>query len=177
MGIEDVLAKKKDAIVKEWFEKVANTYPPDTAQFVKSNPDSFSNPIGGSLRTGLAMLFDQLLSDPDRDTVRQYLDPIVRIRAVQDFTPAKATAFILVLKNIVRNHVQNELSNRVAFGELLHFESKIDSLSLFAFDLYVACREKIYELKANTERNKIYKAFERAGLIDEAPQQRRVSER
>ena len=169
MGIEDVLAKKRDVIVKEWFEKVANTYPPDTAQFIRSNPDAFSNPIGGSLQSGLSALFDQLLTDPDRETVRQYLDPIVRIRAVQDFTPAKSVAFVLVLKNIVRNQVASALSESKAFGELLRFESKIDNLSLYAFDLYVACREKIYELKTNTERNKIYKAFERAGLIDETP--------
>ena len=167
MGIEDVLAKKRNAIVKEWFEKVANTYPPDTAQFVRSNPDAFSNPIGSSLQNGLSALFDQLLTDPDRETVRQYVDPIVRIRAVQDFTPSKAIAFILVLKNIVRKHIDSELNDSKAFGELLRFESKIDNMSLFAFDLFIACREKIYELKTNTERNKIYKAFERAGLIDE----------
>ena len=169
MGIEDVLAKKRDAIVQEWFEKVANTYPPDTAQFVRSSPDAFSNPIGGSLHSGLPVLFDQLLTEPDRETIRQSLDPIVRIRAVQDFSPAEAIAFILVLKNIARKHVIAEINDSRAFSELLRFESKIDNLSLFAFDLYIACREKIYELKTHTERNKIYKAFERAGLIDETP--------
>jgi hypothetical protein len=31
------------------------------------------------------------------------------------------------------------------------------------------CREKIYELKANEEKDKIYKAFKRAGLVKDEP--------
>jgi hypothetical protein len=33
----------------------------------------------------------------------------------------------------------------------------------------MACREKIYELKANETRNRTFKAFERAGLIKKDP--------
>lgn len=170
MGIENRLAKNKNAIVKDWFDLVAKTYAPDTAQFLKRNQDPFTNPVGGSLSKGLAGLFDQLLSDPDRETVRSYLDPIIRIRAVQDFTPSEATAFILALKQIIRDHLKKDLSDSHTANALLEFESKIDSLNLFAFDLYMTCREKLYELRTNVERTKIYKAFERAGLIAETPE-------
>ena len=44
---------------------------------------------------------------------------------------------------------------------------KIDRLLLLAFDIYMECREKIYDLKANEEKNKVFKAFKRAGLISE----------
>jgi hypothetical protein len=33
----------------------------------------------------------------------------------------------------------------------------------------VACREQIYMLKVTTEKDKIYKAFQRAGLIVDDP--------
>jgi len=49
--------------------------------------------------------------------------------------------------------------------QLLEFESKIDQLCLLAFDLYMDCKEKIYELSANETRNRTFRAFERAGLI------------
>jgi hypothetical protein len=167
MGLEKKLAKKKKAIVDDWFDAVAATYAPDTAQFIKSKKDPFTNPVGGTLAVGLKGLFDLLLTSLDRDSVKPLLDPIIRIRAVQHFTPSQATAFILVLKNIVRKHLKRELRDAGAAAELSTFENKVDALMLYGFDLYMECREKIYELKANEEKDKIYKAFRRAGLVVE----------
>lgn len=170
MGFEKQLAKKKDAIVKDWFDRVSGTYAPDTAQFLKNVQDPINNPIGQSLRTGLAGLFEQLLVGPDKEAVKTYLDPIVRIRAVQNFTPSQATAFIFVLKTVIRDHLKIELDDNRSVRSLFAFDSKIDSLSLYAFDLYMECREKIYDLKANVERSKVYHAFKRAGLVVETPE-------
>ena len=167
MGLVKQLAKKKKAIVKDWFDLVAKSYAPDTAQFIKNNQDPFANPVGGNFSAGLEGLFDQLLAGLDRETVRPYLDQIIRIRAVQDFTPSEATAFIPALKTIIRNHLKKDLSDSRTANALLKFESNIDSLNLFAFDIYMECREKLFDLKANVEKTKIYAAFERAGLIDE----------
>jgi hypothetical protein len=169
MGLEKVLAKKRNAIVGDWFDMVAKTYAPDTAQFLKRNKDLFSNPVGGYLTKGLAGLFDQLLTGMDREAVRTLLDPIVRVRAVQNFTPSQATAFVLVIKKIVRTHLKSELKKSRVMNDLLEFEAQVDAMSLFAFDIYMECREKIYELKANEEKDKIYKAFKRAGLIKDEP--------
>ena len=52
-------------------------------------------------------------------------------------------------------------------NDLLIFESEIDKVALIAFDGFVTCREKIYELKVNEVRNKNLRALERAGLIGE----------
>ncbi len=169
MGLEKVLAKKRNAIVADWFDMVAKTYAPDTAQFLKRNKDPFTNPVGGYLTKGLAGLFDQLLTGLNREVVRPLLDPIVRVRAIQNFTPSQATAFVLVIKKIVRTHLRTEITAGRVMDDLLEFEARVDALSLFAFDIYMECREKIYELKANEEKDKIYKAFRRAGLIQEEP--------
>jgi hypothetical protein len=40
-------------------------------------------------------------------------------------------------------------------------------LGLLAFDIYMQCREKIYELKANEMKERTFKAFARAGLVKE----------
>ena len=170
MGLEKLLAKKRDAIVADWFDLVAKTYAPDTAQFLKKNTDPFTNPMGGYLSTGLSGLFDQLISGLDQETVRPLLDPIVRVRAIQSFSPSKAVAFVFVIKNIVRKHLAIDSKNKSLVKDLLEFEDRVDAMSLFAFDIYIQCREKIFELKANEEKERVFKAFKRAGLIQEVPE-------
>jgi hypothetical protein len=84
---------------------------------------------------------------------------------VQDFTASQATAFVLKLKEILRDCLADELQDALRLKELLAFESRIDQLSLMAFDVYMECREKVYEIAANETRNQTFRAFKRAGLI------------
>jgi hypothetical protein len=103
--------------------------------------------------------------DPQR--INSYLDPIIRIRAVQNFTPSQAVAFILYLKEALRMSLTKELRDIRNVTEFSELESKIDRLSLMAFDIYMQCREKIYQLSANEMKNRTFRAFERAGLVSE----------
>jgi hypothetical protein len=167
--LKGLIEKKKEEIIKNWFEATLQTYAPDTAQFFKGQKDRFANPVGHITSKGISFLLAQLLDDFDPDAIRAHLDPIVRIRAIQDFTPSQATAFILLLKNVIRDHLSEELRDAAMVTELLAFESKIDQLSLIAFDIYMTCKEKIYQIAANEARNQTYRAFERAGLIAQAP--------
>jgi RsbRD-like negative regulator of sigma factor len=170
MGLKKLLEKKKSVIIKDWFEAVASSYAPDTADFFKRQKDPFANPVGSTIYDGLNKLFDELLLQMNHEEIKSCLDPLIRIRAVQDFSPSEATTFILSLKKVILTTLKKELRDVQILKEFLQFESKIDTLSLIAFDIYVECREKIYELKVTTERNKIYSAFARAGLIDDAPE-------
>lgn len=163
----NIIEQKKAAIVKKWFDLTAQTYAPDTAEFLKSKTDPFANPVGGSMHSSLNILLDQLIHDMDPQIISSYLDPIIRIRAVQNFTPSQATAFILSLKMALRENLTKELRDIRITGELFEFESKIDQLCLMGFDIYMQCREKIYQISANETRNRTFRAFERAGLISE----------
>jgi hypothetical protein len=169
MRLNKLLAQKKTAIIKKWFAVTVETYPSDTAKFLKSQKDPFANPVGQTIYQGLAALFDELLKETDHNVMQALLDPIIRIRAVQNFSPSQATSFIFFLKNVLRNTIKEEDFQAQLFSELLLFESKIDELSLMAFNLYMNCREKIYELKANEMKNRTFRAFERAGLVREMP--------
>ncbi len=170
MGLKKLLEKKKSAIIKEWFEAVSGTYAPDTADFFKRQKDPFANPVGSTILNGLKKLFDELLLQMNHQEIKSILDPLIRSRAVQDFSPTQDTSFILSLNKIIIKNLQKELRDIHILNEFLQLEPKIDTLCLIAFDIYVECREKIYELKVTTERNKIYSAFARAGLIDDAPE-------
>jgi len=162
-----IIVHKKAAIVKRWFDLTAQTYAPDTAEFLKSKTDPFANPVGGSILSGFDGLLDQLIHDMDPQMLNSYLDPIIRIRAVQNFTASQAVAFILSLKKALRTSLKKELRDIRILTELSELESKIDRLSLMAFDIYMQCREKIYQLSANEMKNRTFRAFERAGLVSE----------
>ena len=169
-GLVQILEQKKAEIAKKWFDLTAQTYAPDTAEFLKSKTDAFANPVGSTMLNGLKVLLDQLIHTMDPETATSHLDPIIRIRAVQNFTPSQATAFILYLKKIIRENLKKELRNSQIAAELLDLESKIDQLCLMAFDIYMQCREKIYHISANETRNRTFRAFERAGLISGSPE-------
>jgi len=170
MRLKNLLAQKQTVIVKQWFGRVVETYPSGSTKFLKGQQDRFANPVGRTIYLGLESLFDQLVKGIDHKALTSCLDPIIRIRAIQNFSPSQAVGFIFFLKEVIRTSLAQEISEEQIDDELLSFESQIDELSLIAFNIYMKCREKIYELKANEIRNRTFKAFERAGLVNELPE-------
>lgn len=165
MSSAHTLAAKKKEILKSWFQATVESYPADTARFLKSQNDPFANPVGQTTHQSLAMLLDSLTTDADPAAVSAALDPIMRIRAVQSFSPSKATAFIFSLKEILRQHLTG---HRDGDNQTLHgLDRRIDAMALAAFDIYVACRERIFEIKATESRNQFFGSLKRAGLIVE----------
>jgi hypothetical protein len=165
--LEKFIARKKTTILKKWFDIAIQSYEPDTAKFLINQKDPFANPVGSNTLKGLEGLLDQLAKNLDRKAVHSYLDPIVRIRAVQAFTPSQATVFILALKQVLREMLGIKLQDPQMAKAFMDFESKIDRLCLMAFDIYVECKERIYQISANETRKRTFRAFERAGLISE----------
>lgn len=169
MRLANLLEQKKTAIVRNWFDLVVQTYPADTSRFLKTQKDPFANPVGKTVRHGLEALFDILLKGLDPETISSFLDPIIRIRAVQDFSPSQAVSFIFSLKQIIRNSLESELRDELIWTELLKLELTIDELGLIAFDIYMECREKIYQIQANEMKTRTFSAFKRAGLVSDIP--------
>ena len=166
MGLRNLLENKKSSIINKWFEFVTDTYAPDAALFFKNQRDGFLNPVGGTTRDILEKLFEAILEKADADGIAVTLEPLIKIRAVQNFSPSQAVGFLFVLKTIIRKELKKELK-KINPEELVSVDARIDSLALNGFDIFMQCREKIYDLKTNTERSKIYTAFARAGLIKE----------
>ena len=100
--------------------------------------------------------------------ISEVLDPIIRMRAVQDFSASKATAFVFFLKQIVREAMASEFRDPVLASQMLAFEARIDRLALMAFDHYTACREKLSEIRTDEMRRRIG-AMQRAGLVQDEP--------
>jgi hypothetical protein len=166
MDLKNQLIAKKSAILKKWFDAVADTYPDNTSSFLKKQKAQFTNPVGYTLSEGLEGLYEALLKGMIPDTVKVFLDGIIRIRAIQEFSPSEGVSFIFLLKKIIRQELGNEILRQPRMNdELAAFESSIDELALYSFDIYMNCREKIYELKANEARNMTFRLLQQAKLI------------
>ena len=169
-NFKKILEKRKSGIIKKWFDLVVDTYPPETSNFLKKEKDPFNNPVGKTTVECLETLFDYLLDKSDEQTLISNLDPVIRIRSVQDFSPSRAIGFIFFLKTIIRNELKNDKSGSFDINEVSALDFRIDGLVMIAFDIYAKCKETFYQIKANEEKNRFYKAFERAGLITEEKQ-------
>jgi hypothetical protein len=166
MNLKQHLTEKKSAILKKWFDAVANTYPDNTSGFLKKQKAQFTNPVGYTFAEGLEGLFEALLQGMISDTVKTFLDGIVRVRAIQEFAPSESVAFIFQLKKIVRQELGTTILQQAGMTEeLTAFDSAVDDLALFSFDIYLKCREKIYELKAKEATNMTFRLLQQARLI------------
>ena len=61
MSFEDLLHQKRAAIVDRWSTMIAETYPEETAKFMKEQSNRFSNPVGYSISQQTEALYGALL--------------------------------------------------------------------------------------------------------------------
>ncbi len=170
MSLEQFLAEDKPALSRAWFDLILGTYPPETSALLQKDRNQFSNPVGYTVSQGVTGILDEMLGDFDRQKILPLVDQMVRIRAIQDFNPAQAVGFVFLLKKVVRSRAEEGIrEKRVSPTELMAFESKIDELALMAFNVYVSCREKLYELRVNEVKNRTFRLLQRANLIAEIP--------
>jgi len=164
MNLTDLLIQKKPLLVGKWLSLIYESYPPETAIFLKKEKDRFDNPMGSSISDSIRALYEVLVGGLGTDKALAALDGIVSIRALQDFSPSKALAFIFLLKNVIREALAKEILKGGLAGELLELESRIDGLALLGFDVYTQRREKLAEIRINEMKNRVSGLMRRTGL-------------
>ncbi|MBC8176181.1 MAG: RsbRD N-terminal domain-containing protein [Desulfobacteraceae bacterium] len=167
MNSDNFLAEKKSKIIKKWRDAVIKSYPEDSQGFLKREKSQFANPVGLTISTEIETLYDEIISGDNTEKISSCLDSIIRIRAVQDFKPSRAVAFVFQLKQIIKEELGSGHSD-----EMLILDNRIDEIALLAFDIYSACRQKISEIRVNEVKSQVGKLLERANLISEIPEQR-----
>jgi hypothetical protein len=171
MKLKDLLHQKRSTILKRWFDLVLKSYPAETALFLKNKKNKFANPVGSIIFDGIENIFDEILQGIDSKRVSPFLDNIIRVRAVQDFLPSQAIAFVFLLKDVIRQELSREIRHDGIAEELFQLESQIDNLAKLSFDIFMQCREKIYDLKAMELNNQTYSLLKRAKLIIDLEEQ------
>lgn len=141
------LELKAESIRGKWLQLLVDTYPVDSVKFLKQEKDCFVNPIGYTLSQEITNLYDELIHRMDMDKIRAALDRIIQIRAIQEFLPSQAVGFISGLKRIVREELAADFKDNNNPKEMLELESRIDEVILLCFDVYMARREKVYNIR------------------------------
>lgn len=159
MKLGAYLVSKRNRVVQEWYELAILDYPAETATFLREEMDSFTNPVGISLRNILTALFDEILYLKASDNVNNLLCELLKVRAVQDFPPSRAIAFIPKLKYLLREHLEKEFARGDYEEDFQELESRIELLTFLAFDIYVECREKLYQIRIKELKNSIPRVF------------------
>jgi hypothetical protein len=155
--LREWLAAQRQAILEAWIARTVDTYPPQAARLLREQRDPFRNPVGQVLREGLPALLEVLLGGGDLEAALPDLDRVVRLRAVQDFTPGEAVGFLFLLKGILRD-VLGATGGQLGGppGPIEALEDRIDRLVLLGFDRYAACREQMAEIRVNEARRRLF---------------------
>jgi len=164
MKLANLLTQKKSQIVNRWIKLLYDSYPAQTAIFLKKEKDKFDNPVGYRIARGLNEIFEALVQEMQTEQLLAALDEVIRIRALQDCSPSQALAFIFLLKNVVREELEEDLEQQNLAGELAELDSRIDGLALLGFDVYTRRREKLCDLRVNEVKNRVSGLMRKSGM-------------
>ncbi|MGD8414901.1 MAG: RsbRD N-terminal domain-containing protein [Candidatus Latescibacterota bacterium] len=155
------LQKNREAVLEKWFEAIVRTYPQQTSQFLARQKDRFSNPVGYAIERSIGPVYDQVAAAMDTDALLEALDGIIRIRSVQEFKPSEAVSFVFQLKSIIREVLGERTGELEQSGGLAELDHRIDRVAVLAFDKYMECRQKLFEIRTREIRGQADKLLER----------------
>jgi hypothetical protein len=153
------LKQNKESILQDWFELTINTYGPEMVRFLRKEKNQFSNPVRNTIITSLDRIYDGIV---DGNSVDEHhgLEEIIKVRAVQDFSPSDALSFLFDLKKIIRTTYTKSEQKPETLEELVDFDQRFDIVLKRAFDIYNNCRQKIQEIKMAEIKLRSERAFE-----------------
>jgi hypothetical protein len=154
-ALEQALFSRKGAILEEWRRAVLATYAAETAAFLTSEKDPFCNPVGHVLTQTGDALFEIAMAGMERERTEEDLRDIVRVRAVQDFSPSRALSFVDAMRKAIRHQALPMVVEETGFRHLLCIESRLDEAMLVAIDLYVACKKRIDDIRVKEAKAEI----------------------
>jgi len=157
--LDRVLVDHRDKILERWIAIVIDAYPEETAKFLRSKADPFANPVGARIRESLAELLDGLFEGVEPSELTPALDRVIRVRAVQEYSPSASLGFVFALKELARD-VIGETGVEGA-RSLAVLDARIERLGMHAFDVYMTCREQMWAIRAREIRNQSVGIMER----------------
>jgi hypothetical protein len=153
------LQQKRERILEEWLDQTINTYEPEMVRFLKKEKNQFSNPVRNTIITSLEKIFDGIVCDNGVGN-SSGLEDLIKVRAVQNFSPSEALSFLFGLKKIIRTELLRNEEKSGSLNDLYMLDQKFDTLLRQAFDYYNDCRMKINDIKISEIKARSERAFE-----------------
>lgn len=159
MNFNKFLEDNKEIIREKWYSIIAGTYQDTSGKFFFRNRDQqFSNPVAWTFTKEIPIILDEIIEGRKSEALYTALENVLRIRAVQEFSPSEALSFILSLKVLVKELLGNNIEDRTIKSDFNDFEAKVDAVLLISFDIYNRMREKLMEVRIN-ELKRRYDSF------------------
>jgi len=156
----ELLIKYKSSIVSKWIKLIIDSYSIESSKFFNMEKNQFSNPVGSTISTNVEKIFNEIVGDKDFEKTTLLLTDIIKMRAIQDFSPSEAVGFIFLLKKVIREELNEEINQEKILGEFAELEFEIDRVALIAFDLYMESREKVFQIRMKETKYKLRKAMD-----------------
>jgi hypothetical protein len=147
-----LLEQRKAAVLHRWAGLVFGTYPHDTAMILKAEGDRFANPVGYCVQYNLGMVLDGLVSGDGLETLFPYLEEIIKVRAVQNFTPEAAVSFMALLKKALASEVNPGNKSAESIQEMIGLDERIDHLSNACSNIYADCKLRIDRIRFSEQK-------------------------
>jgi hypothetical protein len=167
MSLAERLTERRAEVLARWRDLAAEVGPRAAARARPRGDDPFHDPVGAALRRATEALYDAVCGAGPQGRADAALDELVRIRSVQELSPSQAVGFALLLRRAVRDALGAALE-REDRAEREALDLRIDALALQAFDAFIACREKVFALRAREAVSSSYLLLRRARLVDGA---------
>lgn len=152
--LKELLIKKKSSIIDKWIQLIFESYPAGTFEFLKSQKDRFSNPVGHIITDTTVKLFDEIIDGSNIEKIKPILNDFIKLRAVQDFLPSEAANIIFSLKKVLYKELEKEINEEKIFNEFTKIESQLDEIALASFNLYMEAREKVFQIRINEVKSR-----------------------
>lgn len=148
-ALRDLLVQHQQTLATAWFEKMLASYPEESRRHFKEVNRMFTNPVGYNLEHSLSEILKELLKEaPESEVINDHLQMILRIKATQEVLPSQAVSFIPAFKQILQEVVGLAvIKEKAGLAALLDFYEDLDTVGLYAFDIYVESRELLFKLR------------------------------
>ena len=142
-----LIEEHRSKVLERWQESVLASFPEKMHA---------GTPLAQALSDVLGQVLDALGGTPE--ALREALNKISRILAVQKYPPSRAMSLFFELKSILRDIAPRKLKQK----HWDEFQTGVEHLTLEAFDSYMVHREKIYQLKVEESKRQTFMMSRRA---------------
>ena len=153
------LVENRETLLQKWIQRTLKRDQGSKKFLSRASFGEFTDPLGFTVKRELEILYDALSGN--MEGTHAALDGVLRIQAVQSVDPSEAVSFINYLKEIVRAEMKiSKKTEASVWLDLLEFEGRLDLLTLQAFDVYMACREQLFNIKLDEYKRNNFVGFD-----------------
>lgn len=137
-------SRKRDKVVKWWVDRILSGYPIkpviEVVEYVENSASKITDAIL-ELYSGKSF---------EETRVEEPIDDLMRFLATdRNLSPGDSIKLLMELRDVIADELSLEGEER------LKFNLGVEKLILKAFDAYMACREKIFELRLREKERDI----------------------